>query len=179
MLFSAGNDNINQVLWPGNMKESIAVGASDMCDTRKRPNDCSGENWWGSSYGNSLDLVAPGVKIATCDISGDSGYTTNDYSLTFNGTSAASPVAAGLVALYMEMNPTATSRQVKDWLKSRGTKLTNTYYDPNTDDTQTVYWTGAYNMRGAEKRILYDETATDTIPKITGVNISGISFKQS
>ena len=34
-------------------------------------------------------------------------------------------------------------------------------------------------MRGAEKRILHDETANDIVPKITGVNISGISFNQS
>jgi hypothetical protein len=79
----------------------------------------------------------------------------------------------------METNPTATSRQVKDWLKRRGTKLTDTYFDSATDDTLTGYWTGDYNLRGAEKRILYDETANDTVPKITGVNISGISFKQS
>ena len=79
----------------------------------------------------------------------------------------------------MEMNPTATSRQVKDWLKTRGSKLTDAYQDQYTDDTQTTYWTGSYNMRGAEKRILHDETANDTIPKITGVSISGISFKQS
>ena len=61
----------------------------------------------------------------------------------------------------MEMNPTATSRQVKDWLKKRGSKLTDAYQDEHTDDTQTTYWTGSYNMRGAEKRILHDETAND------------------
>ena len=139
-----------------------------------------------SNNGPGIDVWAPADETLAPGTNGVTGYTDYEryddnrfYDNNFNGTSAASPVAAGLVALYMEMNPTATSRQVKDWLKSRGTKLTNTYYDPNTDDTQTVYWTGAYNMRGAEKRILYDETATDTIPKITGVNISGISFKQS
>ena len=129
MLFSAGNDNINQVLWPGNMKESIAVGASDMCDTRKRPNDCSGENWWGSSYGNSLDLVAPGVKIATCDISGESGYTTNDYSLTFNGTSAACPIAAGVASLLLSENQTLTSDEVKHLLNVTSEKVSNYAYD--------------------------------------------------
>ncbi len=129
MLFSAGNDNINQVLWPGNMKESIAVGASDMCDTRKRPNDCSGENWWGSSYGNNLDLVAPGVKIATCDISGELGYTTNDYSLTFNGTSAACPIAAGVASLLLSENQTLTSDEVKHLLNITSEKVSNYTYD--------------------------------------------------
>ena len=129
MLFSAGNDNINQVLWPGIMKESIAVGASDMCDTRKRPNDCSGENWWGSSYGSSLDLVAPGVKIATCDISGALGYTPNDYSLTFNGTSAACPIAAGVASLLLSENQTLTSDEVKHLLNITSEKVSNYTYD--------------------------------------------------
>ena len=129
LLFSAGNDNINEVLWPANIKESIAVGASDMCDTRKRPNDCSGENWWGSSYGNTLDFVAPGVKIATCDISGEFGYTSNDYSLTFNGTSAACPISAGVAALLLSENPELTSDEVKQILNVTSEKVSNYSYD--------------------------------------------------
>ena len=66
----------------------------------------------------------------------------------------------------MQMNPGATSAQVKEWLKNRGTKLTDKYQDEYTDDTQTTYWTGAYNMRGAEKRLLHDETANDAVPSI-------------
>ena len=139
-----------------------------------------------SNNGPGIDVWAPADETLAPGTNGVSGYTDYQryddnrfYDNNFNGTSAASPVAAGLVALYMEMNPTATSRQVKDWLKTRGSKLTDAYQDQYTDDTQTTYWTGSYNMRGAEKRILHDETANDTIPKITGVSISGISFKQS
>ena len=33
------------------------------------------------------------------------------------------PVVTGLIALYLETNPTATSRQVKEWLKNRGSRL--------------------------------------------------------
>ena len=117
LLFSAGNDNVNEVLWPANIAATIAVGASDMCDTRKRPNDCSGENWWGSSYGETLDLIAPGVKIATCDISGSYGYSSDDYAMTFNGTSAACPVAAGVTALLLSENPSLTSEEVRHLLK--------------------------------------------------------------
>ena len=79
----------------------------------------------------------------------------------------------------MEMNPTATSRQVKEWLKVRGSRITNSYIDQFTDDTTVNYWTNFLNLRGAEKRILHDETANDTIPKINGLNITGISFRQS
>ncbi len=129
MFFSAGNDNVNQVLWPANIKETIAVGASDMCDTRKRPNDCSGENWWGSSYGDNLDLIAPGVRIATCDISGELGYTSNDYSLTFNGTSSACPVAAGVASLLLSENSELTTDEVKHILNMTSEKVPNYSFD--------------------------------------------------
>lgn len=129
LLFSAGNDNVNEVLWPANIAETIAVGASDMCDTRKRPNDCSGENWWGSSYGETLDLIAPGVKIATCDISGNDGYSSGDYAMTFNGTSAACPVAAGVTALLLSENPALTSSEVRHLLKFTCEKVSSYAYD--------------------------------------------------
>lgn len=136
LLFSAGNDNINEVLWPANIHETIAVGASDMCDTRKRPNDCSGENWWGSSYGETLNFVAPGVKIATCDISGSNGYSPNDYAMTFNGTSAACPVAAGVAALLLSENPLLTSNEVGQILNSTCEKVTGYSFDSlNIDGT--------------------------------------------
>ena len=139
-----------------------------------------------SNNGPGIDVWAPADETLAPGTNGVTGYTDYQryddnrfYDNNFNGTSAAAPVVAGLIALYMEMNPTATSRQVKDWLKKRGSKLTDAYQDEHTDDTQTTYWTGSYNMRGAEKRILHDETASDSVPKISGVIIKGISFKQS
>lgn len=133
MFFSAGNENSPNVLWPANLNETIAVGASDMCDTRKRPNDCSGENW-GSDYGATLDFVAPGVKIATCDISGTPGYEGNDYSLNFNGTSAACPIAAGIGALLLAENPSLTSNEIRHLLNITSEKVEPYIYDSINSD---------------------------------------------
>ena len=109
-----------------------------------------------SNNGPGIDVWAPADETLAPGTNGVTGYTDYQryddnrfYDNNFNEHMAASPVVAGLIALYMEINPTATSRQVKDWLKRRGSKLTDDYHDQYTDDTQTTYWTGSYNMRGA------------------------------
>ena len=75
----------------------------------------------------------------------------------------------------------ATSRQVKDFLFEQGSVVVADalYADQYSDDSQTTYWTGSYNMRGAQKRILRDKTASPTEPSVKGVTVTGISFKQS
>jgi subtilisin family serine protease len=163
MFFSAGNENSPNVLWPANMSRTIAVGASDMCDTRKRPNDCSGENWWGSDYGETLDFVAPGVKIATCDITGNLGYSSNDYALTFNGTSAACPIAAGVGALLLSENPELTANEVRHLLNVTSEKVEPYAYDSLNVD-------GSWNEEVGHGRINAYEALTqvfnaDTSPK--------------
>lgn len=132
LFFSAGNDNINQVIWPANLAETIAVGASNMCDRRKSMNDCSPETWWGSSFGERLDLVAPGVKIATTDMGGALGYGNEDYTLSFNGTSAACPLAAGIGALLLSENPTLTAEEVRHVLNATAERVSTYGYDSLT-----------------------------------------------
>jgi hypothetical protein len=132
LFFSAGNDNINQVIWPANLAETIAVGASNMCDRRKSMNDCSPETWWGSSFGERLDLVAPGVKIATTDMGGALGYGNEDYTLSFNGTSAACPLAAGIGALLLSENPNLTAEEVRHVLNATADRVSSYSYDSIT-----------------------------------------------
>ena len=135
-----------------------------------------------SNNGPGIDVWAPADETLAPGTNGVSSYEDYEryddsrfYDTNFNGTSAAAPVASGVIALYMQMNPGATSAQVKEWLKNRGTKLTDKYQDEYTDDTQTTYWTGAYNMRGAEKRLLHDETANDAVPRLRNLDITDIS----
>ncbi|MDX2001510.1 MAG: S8 family peptidase [Chitinophagales bacterium] len=110
MFFSSGNFDPAQPfiaprpLWPSRLPEVIAVNATSMCDEAKSVNSCDGEQWMGH-MGDSLDISAPGVKVATCDISGNKGYSSGDYTFTFNGTSAACPNAAGVMALIYSIRP--------------------------------------------------------------------------
>ena len=84
------------------------------CDeVRVNPNSCDAEDW-GSNYGQSLDVAAPGVKIYTTDIQGTAGYNAGyqpdlsdpNYTRFFNGTSSAvpqvtvcAPSATGLILI--------------------------------------------------------------------------------
>lgn len=140
-----------------------------------------------SNNGPGIDVWAPADETLAPGTNGANGYTDYQryddnrfYDCLFNGTSAAAPVVTGLIALYLESNPGATSKDVKYWLNRKGsiTDTNNLYLDQYTDDTQTSYWTGLYNMRGAEKRILYNPTANDERPSISGLSISGIRITQ-
>ena len=99
----------------------------------------------------------------------------------FNGTSAASPVVAGSVALFLESKPDATSGEVKEFIRTHGSVgvSTDKYLDPFPEDDNQYYWMTSRNLRGAHRNVLFDPTASDTRPIISGVNITGISFQQT
>ena len=144
-----------------------------------------------SNNGPGVDVWAPadetlsaGMKAANGNSLGDINYPryNSDFvDMYFNGTSAASPVVAGLVALFLESKPTATSGEVQNYIKTVGSKTlpSSQWSDPYPDDTDADYWRGDYNNRGAASRVLFDPTASDTEVKISGVEITGISFQQT
>ena len=68
-----------------------------------------------SSYGNYIDVAAPGASILTTKSGGTLG--------SWNGTSFSSPVAAGVVALIMSANPHLSPAEVEGILKSSALDL--------------------------------------------------------
>ena len=131
MLFSSGNDGDNYSIWPSSHPKTISVGASTMCDGLKKPTDCSPENWWGSNYGLNLDVTAPGVKVLATDMTGSLGYngfSDNDYT-EFNGTSAACPNAAGVMALILSEDSTLTELQAREILSRTAEQVGGYQYD--------------------------------------------------
>lgn len=113
VVFSTGNSN-SAVAYPATNANIIAVGAMSMCNQRKHPSSCDGENWWGSNFGSGLSVVAPGVKIETTDITGSNGYTGGDYNSSFNGTSSACPFVSGIAALMLSANPCMEWQEVRN-----------------------------------------------------------------
>ncbi len=139
ILAATGNENKSTISYPAIHSLVIGVGAASPCGDRKRssslssevnpgvstdPNGytCDGERWWGSNYGvatagaaGAVDVIAPTI-LPTTDRLGAAGYDPSDYSKWFNGTSCATPYAAGVCALILSANPTFTATQVRDRL---------------------------------------------------------------
>ncbi|MBN8568929.1 MAG: S8 family serine peptidase [Ignavibacteria bacterium] len=106
LCFASGNENGAMRYPASSHPKLIVVGGLSPCNQRKSTNTCDGETWWGASYGNTLNIVAPCTKIYATDRSGSVGYTPTNYDSTFNGTSSATPNTAGVVALMLSVDST-------------------------------------------------------------------------
>jgi len=167
-----GYDSVNDIY------SSIVVGAMDEFirdDYKEQKASYSNNGPAIDVYAPADETLAAGMRAANGDQLGTetnySRYNSNFVDRYFNGTSAASPVVAGLVALFLESKPDATSAEVKDFIKGHGSqKLSTTEWrDDTTDDTNPDYWRQLYNNRGAASRVLFDPTASDTRPTFANV----------
>lgn len=162
LLFSSGNEGTPPVIWPASTNHTIAIGASNYCDSLKTPLDCNEllpYNDWGSSYGAAQDIVAPGTRIFSTDHRDNPNGTTG-YKSTFNGTSAACPFAAATVALMLEANDGLTEQQIRKCLSTSAEKVGNSSYDQNKTYGSWSYEMG-YGRLNAYQAIL---CAQSTIP---------------
>ncbi|WP_294333468.1 S8 family serine peptidase [uncultured Chryseobacterium sp.] len=89
----------------------IAVGSTDANDKRTQPFFWSSTS--GSSYGNHINVVAPGNYIYGLGIDSNTSY--NSY---WGGTSQATPLVAGVASLILSKKPALTPVQVRNILQS-------------------------------------------------------------
>lgn len=128
---AAGNAQRTRVDYPGSLPEILTVGASNQWDERKTRTSRDGETDWGSNAGKGLDLMAPGVKILTTDITGMPGNDPGDTHGGFRGTSAAAPFVAAAAALVLSVAPRLTESEVRDVLVSTTDSMGPTGWDPD------------------------------------------------
>ncbi len=121
ILASTGNDNANsQEQYPCFFPNVVGVGASNSSDQRA----------YFSNYGDSCDIIAPGLDLWTLDRSGIEGYIIGDY-YQFSGTSAACPVAAGVVGLMGTVFTNYTEGQLRSKLFTSCEKVGGYAYGNN------------------------------------------------
>jgi subtilisin family serine protease len=103
---AAGNSNANACNYsPARVAAALTVGATASNDARAS----------FSNYGSCLDLFAPGVSIRSA------WYTSNSAVATLNGTSMATPHVAGVAALYLQGNRSASPATVANALITNST----------------------------------------------------------
>jgi len=113
---SAGNYNTSTKYYPAAYDNVTAVAATNENDGR-----CTPDNWGpgnGSDYGDWVDIAAPGNLIISTMPSyyvwfnGPPWYLTQNYTFCW-GTSASSPIVAGVAALLLSINHSLTPVEVK------------------------------------------------------------------
>lgn len=108
---AAGNQSVDAwAVAPANCLGAVVVGASDTANNRAS----------FSNYGSALDIMAPGVSIWSTMNTGVHSLGVSSYGYK-GGTSMATPMVAGTLALMKEANPNMTVEQSREWLRSSAT----------------------------------------------------------
>ncbi len=100
VVVSAGNTASSGLMYPARLAHTISVGAVDG----------QGDRFWQSSYGEFLDVMAPGVNVMSCfDIE-------EPYYEQMSGTSMSAPYISGAIALLLAHEPDINFEEIRSRL---------------------------------------------------------------
>ncbi len=133
---AAGNDGTGSLGYPASLSTVNAVSALAS----------SGQLASFSTFGPGTFLAAPGAGILTTDRTGGDGYSSGPVT-TIDGTSFASPYAAGVAALVLSADPSLTPDEVEAILSQTAVDRGAPGYDPQ-------YGWGFVNARAAVEAVL-------------------------
>jgi len=97
IVVSAGNTASYGLMYPARLAHTISVGAVDD----------QGERYWQSSYGEYLDIMAPGVNVISCFDSEEPFYQ------NMSGTSMSAPYISGVIALLLSREPDLSFEEIR------------------------------------------------------------------
>jgi len=121
VLFAAtGNEHASRIGFPAKHPNAVGVGASNDLGRRAKY----------SNFGEGISLLAPSGDdnrpgITTTDVAArNRGYNPNSaYVNDFDGTSSATPLAAGIGALVLSVNPALKWNDVRSILRATADKI--------------------------------------------------------
>jgi hypothetical protein len=121
VVVAAGNSDTDACMEsPSSAKKAVTVGAHT-------PEGLKADF---SNYGGCVDVYAPGTQIWSASNQGVSGYR------YMSGTSMATPIVAGIVAMLVEQNPLIKVKEVKRILRNHA--KTQRVPDPQGDGVAVV-----------------------------------------
>ena len=121
---SSGNDSEFDRHYPSAFKSVISVGASN----------AFGDYAYLSNYGNSVDLLAPGLEVPTT-------VPRNQYALV-SGTSASAPHVTGSVAILKGIDQNLTTEKTRALLQETASKIRGKAFTSRTSS-------GILNLKNA------------------------------
>lgn len=160
ILFAAGNSNDDTDR--DNYVSSefvIGVAASTNFDTR------AGYSRFGSAVSISAPSSGGSLGITTTDLSGSGGYSSGNFTGSFGGTSSACPLAAGIAALMLSVNPDLTWTEVKQVLEQTADKIDPDNANYNDQGFSVFYGYGRVNAFRAVEMAL--ELVANDNPRVT------------
>ncbi|MGP1310362.1 MAG: S8 family serine peptidase [Phycisphaerales bacterium] len=118
---SGGNEFDTQLSYPARLSTVNGVAAVNR----------QGQRADFSNQSSALAFAGPGVSVRTTDISGNAGYVFGDW-VYVDGTSFASPIAAGVAALMLSERPALTPTEVEWIMQSTALDLEAPGFDVET-----------------------------------------------
>lgn len=125
-----------------------------------------------SDMGNEIDCYLPADGTLTSNQSYTPQYARYDtypgagvtsFDCGFGGTSAACPVAAGLIATAMQTNRSWTWSDVRTWLQSMTEQSASTFYQgPDPSTAGSADWADLNSLMGGVRRVAYNNVVLPT-----------------
>lgn len=120
IMVASGNVYDDPIEFPADLPYVTTVGAIS---------GVSGQRASYSGHGPELNIMAPSGLVVSTDLPGSIGYSDGDYTYDFGGTSAATPIVAGVAALVLSENAALTRTQVQQILYESATDYGDTGWD--------------------------------------------------
>ncbi|HGE70578.1 TPA: T9SS type A sorting domain-containing protein [Candidatus Poribacteria bacterium] len=108
---AAGNDNEQKIIYPAKFNHVISVGATNKADKKAS----------FSNYGIGIDILAPGERIF--------GTVPNNSYSDWSGTSMATPIVSGVIALMLSKRKGLTNQEIVQILRQSADYIGESKFD--------------------------------------------------